>query len=315
MMFRLFVSLLGTGAVSLLLACGSSDRSFMDDALPACVPFEGALNEPCERRIPWSIDTYPDASRNYSRSVLGSLPLEPEEEFRRDWKYGAAGTPQVVLRGTVVPNSTRCTDINAWQFDAGDFRKLGHQTAIIVCYVDIAAREYVVNRGPSRLEVVVGWVPGVSTAVDGFGTTKYFETFEKRISRSIEGIEFVFNLVGPHNSVHGAWHIDNLWDVQRRDDGTIVGVSWWIEVFGDGENTADFEYPLELLQRKMRDAHAKVSSEFGGRVAAGATSPKIVADAHRDTLLAQLRELGAYDVPGITPIAPPPVRGLASDAK
>ena len=309
-MFRLFVSLLGTGAVSLLLACGSSDRSFMDDALQPCVPIEGALNEPCERRIPWSIETYPAVHGDFSPNVIGSLPLEPEEELRRDWRKGATVTPQVILRGVVIPNSTRCTEVLAIHYDSGQHEKFQPESnvALVVCYVDIGVHEYVVNRGPARLEVVAGWVPGVGTDEEGYGTTEYFGRFENRISKSIEGIEFIFNLVRPFNLVHGAWHFDNLWDVQRRDDGTIVGVSRWIDVFGNGENTSDFEYPLGELQRMLRDAHATVSAEYNGRITTSADSPKIVADAHRDTLLAQLRELGAYDVPGITPIAPPPVR-------
>ena len=119
MMSRLFVSLFVAGAVSLLLACGLADRSFMDDALPACVPIEGALNEPCERRIPWSIDTYPAVHGDFSPDVIGSLPLEPEEEFRRDWMKGASVTPQVILRGVVIPNSTRCTEVLAIHYDSG----------------------------------------------------------------------------------------------------------------------------------------------------------------------------------------------------
>lgn len=310
MMFRLFVSLFGTGAVSLFLACGSSDRSFMDDALPACVPIEGALNEPCERRIPWSIRTYPDVTGSYSFDVVRKFPIDPVDEFRRDWEHSGSGTPQVILRGIVYPGSTRCRSILARLYPDGVYRVYSPdtETALVVCYVDIAAREYIVGRGPTRVEVVAGWVPGVGTDEEGYGTTEYFSRFENRISKSIEGIEFIFNLVRPFNLVHGAWHFDNLWDVQRRDDGTIVGVSRWIDVFGNGENTSDFEYTLGELQRKLREAHATVSAEFGGRITTSADSPKIVADAHRDTLLAQLRESGAYDVPGITPIAPPPVR-------
>lgn len=299
---------LGAVLATLLIACDYGDRAYMDDALAPCVPIEGALNEPCERRVPWSTDTYPRVSASYSWNAIGSLPLDPEEEYRRDWEYGAARTPQVVLRGVVNPGSTRCTEVLALHYDSGKHEKFepDSNTALVVCYVDIVAREYIANRGPAQLEVVVGWVPGVWTTEEGYGTREYFRTFEDRISRSIEGIEFIFNLVRPFNMVHGAWHIDNLWDVQRREDGTIVGLSWWIDVFGNGANTSDFEYPLPELQRKLRDAHATVSAEYGGRIAAGADTPKIVVDAHRDSLLAQLRELGAYDVPGITPIAPPP---------
>ena len=295
-------------ASTVLLSCGSDVRSYMDDALAPCVPIEGALNEPCERRVPWQIDTYPWVYATYSRNVIKSLPLDPVDEFRREWRNGSSSSPQVILRGIVYPGSTRCTDVHARLYDDGTHRIFTPEskTALVVCYVDVAAREYIVNRGPARLEVVVGWVPGVSTDDEGFGTREYFKTFEGRIGESMEGIEFVFDLVSPFNLVHGAWHYDNLWDVQRREDGTIVGLSWWIDVFGDGENTSDFEYPLQELQRKLRDAHATVSAEYGGRIAAGEDSPKIVADAHRDSLLAQLRELGAYDVPGITPIVPPP---------
>ena len=307
-MFRLFVSLFGMAAISLLLACDSSDRSFMDDALPACVPIEGALNEPCERRIPWSIDPLENARLDFSPNVIGSWPLEPEEEFRRDWGTGSRA-PQVILRGIFEPGSTRCRSIPARLYSDGTHKVFppDDRAARVVCYADMAVREYIVNRGPARLEVVVPWVPGVWTDEEGYGTPEYFGRFENRISRSTEGIEFISNLVRPSNLVDGAWHVDNLWDVQRRDDGTIVGVSWWIDVFR-ANNVSDFEYPLAVLQRKLREAHATVSAEFGGRITISPNSPKIVADAHRDTLLAQLRELGAYDVPGITPIAPPPVR-------
>ena len=307
--------LISLGAIAFVsacvaIACGSSDRSFMDDALPPCVPFEGALNEPCERRIPWSIDTYPDVIMEFSYDIIGSGPLDPLAEFRRDWEREGLGTPQVILRGLVDPGSTRCTEVLARQYASGEHKKFAPESnvAYVVCYMDIAVREYIVNRGPARLEVVVGWVPGVRTDEEGYGTPEYFGTFEKRISKSVEGIEFIFNLVRPHNLVHGAWHIDGLWDVQRREDGAIVGVSWWVDVFRGRSRRSDFEYPLAELQRMLRDAHATVSAEYDGRITGHPYSPKIVADAHRDTFLAQLRELGAYDVPGITPIAPPPVR-------
>ena len=115
------------------------------------------------------------------------------------------------------------------------------------------------------------------------------------------GYEFVIALARPLNMAWGEWGLADVWDVQRRTDGVIVGQHELYSFTGLIDNKAEYEYPLADLQQKIRDAHAKLSVEFNGRVGAGADDPKLVSDANREFLLEQLRELGAYEVSDITP--------------
>lgn len=105
----------------------------------------------------------------------------------------------------------------------------------------------------------------------------------------------------PINMAWGEWGLVDAWDVQRRSDGEIIAQTELYSHYGKRDDKAMYEYPLVELQRKIRDVHAALSVEFNGRLGAGADDPKLVSEANRSFLLAQLRELGAYDIAGITP--------------
>ena len=307
-------------SLSLLLfvaACGGqsadkhSSRTYLDDVRPACVKLPGSINEPCARRQPWSIGRMVSVSVTFSRDVISDLPFDVEYEFRRAWERSeGVSTPQVIVRGTVLPGSTRCRSEKVIIWGDGTYTLDNGGRPYEVCYVEVAANEYIVGRGPERVTVVAGWNLFVNENVPGYGTAAYYRDIGDPIRDSMEGIEFVFPLVQPSNLGHGEWYYSDLWDVQRRADGTIVGVSWWIDVFGKRDNWSGFEHPLPELVRMMKSAHVKVAAEYGGRIAKSPSSPLLINDAHRDDLLGQLRELGAYDVPGITPVPAPPAPDL-----
>ena len=177
-----------------------------------------------------------------------------------------------------------------------------------VCFVDFSVSEYVVGIGPKMLPVVVGWRYRVPTTVEGYGSAGYYAELVEPIEEMMGGYEFVIALARPLNMAWGEWGLGDVWDVQRRTDGAIVGQHELYSFTGHFDNKAEYEYLLADLQQKIRDAHAKLSVEFNGRVGAGADDPKLVSDANRRFLLEQLRELGAYEVAGITP-KPAPERG------
>ena len=302
-----------------IVGCGSQsgvdktvpETGYFESVRPACVELPNSPNPPCARREQWEIDTYPGVHGYFDSEVLSRLPLQSEDEYRMDWGIGDGfGTPQIIVRGTVVPGSTRCSEARAVVFEADRYQVFEQDLGRIdeVCHIDVQVNEYIVGRGPSTLPVVAGWRNAVSTAVEGYGTATYYRGVAAPIRDSMEGIEFVFDLSISHNLAHADWsfHLHRLWDVQLRPDGTVVGVSWWYGIFGAVAEIGDFEYPLAELQKMMRDAHAKLSTENGGRISDEPDSPMLVTDASRESLLAQLRELGAYDVPGITPAPAPP---------
>ena len=305
----LFVALLSG---SLMVACGTQPvetndyHSFMESGVrPACVPLEGSINEPCERRLPWSLFTYPSVSVSISEGSI-KVPISVDEEIRSSWSWDdGIFTPQIILRATVLPNSARCVDDGAL-IVGGEYHFVAtEEDPLEVCYVEISVNEYIVGSGPGRLPVVAGWRTGVDANVENYGTTEYYDRLAGPIRESWEGIEFIFSLVQPANLAHGSWYTSNQWDVQRKGNGDVVGVSRLVGLIGTIDNLEQFEYPLAELQETMRTVHAKMSTEMGGRIAKDPDSPMLVPDASRESLLGQLRELGAYDVPGVTPVAAP----------
>ena len=293
-------------------ACGgqSADthgsRTYLEEVRPACVKLPGSINEPCARRLPWRIETYPNTSPTYAQDLIEEYPISVEEEMRRSWSSGGISTPQIILRGTVLPGSARCEPVMATIWERGRHFMSEPESPREACYVDVWAGEYVVGRGPERLTILAGWKMRADTRWDDYGTPEYYSRLAGPIRSSMEGIEFIFQLVHSSNLAHGEWSFNNAWDVQLRKDGTVVGVSHWIRIFGTEETWSDFEYPLPELQATMKRVHSKIASEMGGRIGRSASSPMLVTDAHRDELLGQLRQLGGYDVPGVTPIAAPP---------
>ena len=289
----------------------SSEIRFVDGVRPACFELPDSPNPPCARREQWEIATYPEIHGYFDHEVLSRLPLQVEDEYRKYWTGDhGLGTPQVILRGTVLPGSTRCSVIGAVLLDASSHHiyPAGSESIDEICHFNIAVNEYIVGGGPSALPVVAGWRARVVRDVDGYGSAAYFDQVEAPIRDAMEGIEFIFDLRRPHNMAYADWEysVQGLWDVQRKDDGEIVGVSMWGGIFAPISDISDFEHPLQELQNMMRAAHRKLAGEFEGRIGNSEDSPMLATDASRESLLAQLRELGAYDVPGITPVPAPP---------
>ena len=271
---------------------------------PPCTALPGSDRDPCERRLPWRLFTYPSVSVSISKGSI-KVPISVDEEIRRSWSSGGIFTPQIILRATVLPNSARCVDDGALIVGDQYHFIATEEDPLEVCYVEISVNEYIVGSGPGRLPVVAGWRTGVDANVENYGTTEYYDRLAGPIRESWEGIEFIFSLVQPANLAHGSWYTSNQWDVQRKGNGDVVGVSRLVGLIGTLDNLEQFEYPLAELQATMRTVHARVSTEMGGRIAEDPDSPLLVTDASRESLLAQLRELGAYDVPGITPVPAP----------
>ena len=249
---------------------------------------------------------YPPVSANaYIRPP--DLPIDVEGMFRRMWDQGEVTpgltTPQIVIRGIVLPNSPRCVEFRDYVLGLHDDGPgySDSDRAGEVCFVDVSISEYIVGIGPKTLPIVVGWRNGVPTDVEGYGTAGYYDRIARPIVNNMGGYEFVIGLARPINMAWGEWALADARDVQRREDGAIAGQSELYSLTGRPDNKAEYEYPLADLQQKIRDAHAKLSVEFNGRVGAGADAPKLVSDANRRFLLEQLRELGAYDAADITP--------------
>ena len=273
---------------------------------PACAPVPGSDSDPCERQ-PNSNAVGAINAGGYSLT-MPPLPLDPEWIYKVEWARGGNRTPQVIIRGVVALNSARCSEVRAYNISEDYHKSWGEDSSRtrVVCYVDVDISEYIVASGPSRIPIVVHRHRSVPRADIGEDGDSYFTELADPIRDSLEGREFIFELATPWDHAWADWRPIHSWHVQRKTDWTIVGVSGMWPLFSGKSKIEDWEYPLHELQRRLAAAHAKIAEEYGGRISDELDSPMLVADASRESLLAQLRERGAYDVPGITPVPAPP---------
>ena len=277
-----------------------------DSARPPCNQLPGSDRDPCERTLEAGSSTDSDSNTYYVETP--PLPLDPEWLYRSEWSRQGVRTPQIVVRGIVAPGSARCSEVRAYHYGGSDHGSWGvdSERTLEVCHVDVNASEYLVGSGPSRFPLLIRWYRSVLRTGSDYGTTTYFEDRAAPFRASMEGSERIFELTGPYDFAWGDWTAVHTWDVQRKTDGTIVGVSGMWRRYSGHSDIEDWEYPLDELQRKLKAAHATVAAEHGGRISDEPDSPMLVTDASRENLLGQLRELGAYDAPGITPVPAPP---------
>ena len=284
----------------------SSEIRFVDGVRPACAPVPGSDRDPCQREFtPISLPGQNSAGHGLK---VPPLPLEPEWLYRNEWSWQGIKTPQVVVRGVVARESARCNEARAFHLGLEWHGLIEPSTdsGRVVCHVDVDVSEYLVGSGPSRLTIIPYWIRSVPRDTPGFGTPAYFEEMLSPFRDSLEGFEYIFELARPYDLAWGEWWHNHNWSLLRKPDGTIVGRSIMRTLFEGRTDIEDWEVPLDELLPKIKSAHAKVAAEYGGRISDEPDSPMLITDASRENLLAQLRELGAYDVPGITPVPAPP---------
>ena len=302
--FLLILALLGCGD-----ATGADDGSLFTEP---CIPLDGSEIDPCARDTQWDVETGIHGS--YSEAAFPKLPYNILDRIR--WLSSRAPhglyTPQFFVRGTFVPDSTRCTvprasvglkddgQLVSYHYETGSFDYVTYH-----CYTDLMVHEYLNGTGPSRLPIAL-WTHAV---YQQHATADYVAAFANRDPmRSLEGREMVFSLVRPSNLAIGAWDYSGFvefWDVQRRDDGEVVVVGGWAHV----DSRFNYEFTLDDFRADVKSAMAAFRRESGGRVGADTNDRKLAGDANLGTLLENLRDYGAYSVVDITPAPAPTVPG------
>ena len=224
----------------------------------------------------------------------------------------------LVVRGTYLPNTVRCT--------TGDqFRPPAHLRSIFgyggggsyKCYIDVRSNSYIIGSGPSTLTVLFLTYP--------YGTSdrKVLVQNREQNRQEIEasaldiyaGREHVMFLGPPMDLSSEAWRLMARWDVQRMDDGTVIAVhpsrDLWRRLRPDDYPThrAALEMTLPTLTQAITAAHQARVSEYERRIGADDSLPMLVSNVN------QLRQFytdtGAYDHPDGPPAQPPPPCGLA----
>ena len=316
-----------------LAACGSpadvpsgADGSmYLTEEIPPCAPASGSLVDPCEPDVPLAELLFPVA--------MGSRPyLGDEPRGLRDMLDGG-GTPalasHLLVRGTFTPGSERCALGNPFQpasyLTSEEYDYVASSIAIN-CYADLRVNDYVLGSGPSTLTVQTFWY----TYWDGYfadiaaeeGTTEaaYIEELTRRFETleyagGVGGREAILLISPPTSLSAEAWEVRGAWDVQRRDDETVVAVHPHRDIWRDLEpagyltHRSKLEMELPAFTQAVTAAHQARVAEYGGRIGAATNLPMLTTDANQ--LRKAMTDAGAYAAGTPTPAQPPPACGLA----
>ena len=162
-------------------------------------------------------------------------------------RAAGAHVAHMVVRGTYLPNTVRCiakntqrapsyTGLNDWTIDTG----LG----FITCYADVRANAYILGSGPPTLTVVIEelhyWMHADQDVIEELRSSAervFVEGgYHDRVDVPAGGIagreEIMF--IGPAFDVSvEAWQIFQTWDVQQREDDTVIAVHPARDYFGE----------------------------------------------------------------------------------
>ena len=302
-------------ALSFVAACEREPLTeytgYVTEDIPPCTPIEGSTVNPCE---PGEVD------------IAESVPeLGDEPSGVRDMLEGGLSPPawvsHLALRGTYIPDTVRCTAGDAFrsvpylqdEFDYDD------NPRAVKCYIDIRVNSYVFGSGPSALTVLlvnyIYWDDQLTPYLEEGQTEQnpIEETrrqFETDINDVFPGREHILFL-GPGVDLSSeAWRFLGYWDVQRKEDGTVIVVhprrDLWQRRRPDDYVThrSSLEMGLPAFTQAVAAAHQARVIEYDGRIGEDEDLPGLVTDAKnlRDYYI----EVGAYDEGEPTPAQPPP---------
>jgi len=296
--------------------------AYLKERVLPCLPLAGSQTDPCGPGI-----TEVDA-RSVSLSLLwpsrNSLPTFEQTLVGHNLNTGndlPHRVPHIVIRGIVVPDTTRCEPYPRWSanYRGGD---IGKNYRTLECFSDVQVNEYTVGVGPPRLTVILH-----SERIDHYltldpsrnasdWTAKKAEILEKlgdpraRTAAAYEGRELVLFLQPSRTIAVEAWKVANhfhMWFVQRSEDIVIqqakVGSGGTFEttVTTPGGEDSDqvqavaqailwaqtdeqrnqLNIPLTQLVRDVKEAAQTRAATTGGRIGVDPGLPMLVADANK----------------------------------
>ena len=256
---------------------------------------------------------------------LGDEPLNIREMLDDD-PPPPAWVPHLVLRGTYLPGTVRCTAGDLFRPPSYLQDEFGDTTEerSIKCYIDVRANVYVLGNGPSTLTTllfVYSYCDHQYTSYLEEGQTEQdlVEEFRQQVETAIDDVfpsrEHIMFLGPAVDLSSEAWRFMGYWDVQRQEDGTVVAVhpdrDLWRRRQPDDYQTyrSVLEMELPAFKQAVTEANQARVTQYEGRIGADEGLPMLVSDAN------QLRQyfiaVGAYDHPDGPPAQPPPPCGLA----
>ena len=247
----------------------------------------------------------------------------------------------IVLRGTYIPGTVRCTSGHQRRAPSYLGRGQSSNGLLIYCFADVRVSAYLLSAGPSTLTVIVE--SSLYQSVYGYGGNDEdygLEQLESRRSayeRALaEGGRFEYDrplrgyllpsgpvVTGPPGGIGGrevvlsigpsyrlsveAWQVMKTWDVERREDDTVVVLHPYRQWFNFEEHRSLLERELPAFTQAVTTAHMARVAANGGRIGEDAGLPMLVTDANQLRQYFSDPKVGGYAPGAPTPAQPPAV--------
>ena len=311
----------------------TAGHSYLTEEIPPCTPIPGSSVDPCE----------PDVKIQTQVAGVGSggIFLYDQPQTVREFLDGPISfIPHIVLRGTYIPDTARCTSGNPDHVPSYAEPGYFQHSILFQCFADVRVNGYILGEGLDRLTVQVSFLHywdgyyARTAAEDGMTEQELIDFFleafviilEEGYGRTGEGIygREVVLFIGPgHSQAIEVWEVFETWDVQRREDDTVIVVhphrdSWRASRPDDYQTyRSQLEMELPAFTQAVIAANQARVTEYGGRIAPadiqsraeGVDLPMLATST--DQLRQFYTDTGAYDHPGGPPSQPPPPCGLA----
>ena len=296
----------------------ASKLSYLTEEIPPCTPAPGSSVDPCE-------PGWRPLGEAGAMIDVGEVPFgvdyfleSPSDTF----------VPHIVLRGTYLPGSVRCTSGDRFRppsYVGPDAFRFTREAPTLNCYADVRVNAYVLGSGPSLLTVQVAYDTPPSRAEADIEERRLLwentllieggEVANFDVS-PVEGREAIL-FIGPAVDISvEVWQVFWTWNVERREDGTVIAVHPDRGHFsGDPEeyqmHRSKLEIELPAFTQAVTTAHQARVAANGGRTRPDPSYPMLVTDANRLREFFSDPKVGGYDHPDGPPSQPPPPCGLA----
>ena len=293
--------------------------SFLTDEISPCTLLPRSAVDPCELDAPPFEGVFGEGFPD-----LGDAPWSMREML--DDGPPPAWVTHLVVRGTYIPGTVRCSTGDP--FRPQSYLQVEFAFAVdshsIKCYVDVRSNAYVLGSGPSSFTIFAYRYPYWDETYNSYleeGQTEQDLIEEERqriegfVRQFFPGREHVMFLGPPVEFSSEAWQLMGYWDVQRREDSTVIAVhparDLWREFRPDDYQTyrSALEMELPAFTLALTAAHHARVTDYGGRIGADSSLPMLVNNVNQ--LRRYYAAVGAYDPGTPTPVQPPPPCGLA----
>lgn len=280
-------------------------NSYLEATVEPCVPARGSRLDPCERRF----DDWDRTFTPYISSAPRPMVSPPTMEGSISYLLDRGVVPHLVIRGTFVPNSTRCVEqsdalyggTNGIVGEAG-VRHYIHDR----CFGDVRVNEYLIGNGPSHLTIDLGHHHKI---LDLTGQEYYDWLLD--MHTIFEERELIVWLMLPVSYNFAAWKmLVYPLDVQRKSDGTVVVVEWLARRQPHLQREENgFEVELDVYRETIKRVYSEHARSTGGKMTLRQDSPDLIRDANTEFIRSHMMRSEVFNIIDATPAAPPPIPG------